>query len=146
MTWRTFVSRLTVCAGLGAYVCGCDGGASREARTLAQVVERYRRADNTQKAAMAVAISDTTCSAEDVCAARETCLASAKATVEALRIKGEISVALVDLEAGRLAKDDPEAQRLPAKLDDAETLLRDGFSRLQTCDEQLLNLKRAYRF
>lgn len=127
-------------------MAACDGGASREARTLAQAVERYRRADNSQKSAMVVAISDTSCSAADVCAAREVCLASATATVEALRIKGDVAASLADLESGRLAKDSPEAQRLPAKLGEAESLLRDGFQRLTACDEQILNLKRTYRF
>ncbi len=137
-SWLAIASWLAMAA--------CDGSAGREAQTLAQAVERYRRADNAQKAAMIVAISNAPCTAADVCAARETCLASANATAEALRLKNEVSASLADLEAGRLAKDSPEAQRLPAKLDEAETLLRDGFQRLTACDEQILNLKRTYRF
>ena len=45
-----------------------------------------------------------------------------------------------------MPKDAPEARALAGKLDEAETLLREGFAALPPCDEQIMGLKKKYGF
>lgn len=124
----------------------CDAGAKREAEQLVSAVERFRRAENAEKPAMVDAIRAVPCNDAEVCRAREECLASAESMAKALRLKSEVEQALGALEKGQLAKDSPEAQALPKKLDEAQTLLEQGHGRLAACDEQTSALKRKHRF
>lgn len=124
---------------------GCDGEKRQEAERLVVAVERFRRADNPGKPAAVDALRGVPCSASDVCRARDACLASAEATAKALRLKSEVEQGLAALERGALAKDSPEAQALPEKLDDAESLLKEGFEALPKCEEEITALKRRYR-
>lgn len=127
-------------------VCpACDSGERREAEQLVAAVDRYRRADNPGKPAAVDALRAVPCSAPDVCRARDACLASADATARALRLKSEVEQGLAAIERDAMPKDTPEAQALPAKLDEAEALLKEGFERLGPCDEQLMALKRRLR-
>lgn len=127
-------------------VAACESGARREAEQLVSAVERFRRAENAEKPAMVEAIRAVPCSDGEVCRAREECLASAEATAKALRLKSEVEQGLAALEKGQLAKDSPEAQALPKKLDEAQTLLEQGHTRLAACDDRVMALKRAHRF
>jgi hypothetical protein len=43
-----------------------------------------------------------------------------------------------------MPRDTPEARALPGKLDEAESLLNEGFAKLPACDAQLMALKRSY--
>ena len=123
----------------------CESGARREAQQLAAAVERFRRADNPAKPATVAAIREVSCTDAEVCGAREACLAAAESTGRALELKSEVEQGLIALEKGQLAKESPEAQALPSKLDMAETLLKEGHARLGACEEQLAALKRKHR-
>lgn len=130
----------------GPLAVACDAPARSEAQQLASAVERFRRAANVEKPATVAAIRDVRCSDPEVCRAREVCLASAEATANALQLKSDVEQGLAALEKGELAKESPEAQALPGKLDQAEALLKDGHGRLAACDDQIMALKRRHRF
>ena len=49
------------------------------------------------------------------------------------------------MEQGKLSRDSEAARALPAKLDEAESLLKEGFKALQPCDDQIMALKRKYQ-
>lgn len=132
---------LAVVAALAA----CDGGAGkREASTLVDAVDRYRRAEGPSKAALGEAVSAVACTDARVCDAKRACLAAIVPTTQALTLKDEVSRRLVELEQQRLAPDSPEAQALPGKLDDAERLLKDGRARMTDCDARLTDLRVAF--
>jgi hypothetical protein len=130
----------------GAAIVGCSSGAKREAEAVAQTVERFRRGENPEKPALVENIRAVGCTAQDVCRARDACLASAEATSKALRLKSEVEAGLQGIEKGTVARDSAEALALPQKLDEAEALLKEGFERLPACDDQILALKRTYQF
>ena len=132
---------MTIALGLAA----CDGAERRDADTVVRAVARFRAADNPSTPAMVEALRKTPCTAPDVCRARDTCLASGEATANALKLKDEVERGLAALERGALAKDAPDAQTLPAKLERAEALLVSGRDALPACDEQIQALKRKHR-
>jgi hypothetical protein len=85
------------------------------------------------------------CSAADVCKARDACLASAEATAKAMRLKSDVEQGLAAVEKDAMPRDSEPARALPGKLDEAEMLLKEGFSLLPACDEQIMDLKKRYR-
>lgn len=123
----------------------CDSAERRDAETVVAAVTRFRTADNASTPAMVEALRATLCTAPDVCKTRDECVAAGEATSKALRLKAEVEKGLAALEKGALAKDSPEAQELPKKLDEAETLLKKGHEALPKCDEQVQALKRKHR-
>jgi hypothetical protein len=137
---RALLAPLVV-AGL---VVGCDGAERRDARTVLEAVTRYRTADHPATPAAVDALKATPCSAADACRTRDACIASGEPTARALRLKGEVERGLSALEKGALAKDAPEAQALPAKLDEAEALLKQGHDALAACDAEVQALKRKH--
>ena len=124
---------------------GCDHDRRADAMLLVGRVDQFRRADNATKPSLVDAIRTTPCNEDDICAARTACLAFAEPTAKALVTKHEVEVSLGAIEHGTLAKDTPEAQSLPSKVDAAEALLKEGQSKLDACDSLLLDLKRTYR-
>jgi hypothetical protein len=135
---------LVLVLALGA--AGCDNAEKREAERLVETVTMFRRADNNAKPGAVENLRAVPCTAPDVCRARDACLASAEATAKALRLKNEVEQGLAKVEKGELAKDSPEAKALPKKLDEAETLLKEGHDGLTGCDDQIQALKRKHRF
>lgn len=131
-------------AFLGWLALAC-GGARQEADSLVRAMERFRRAENTDKPAAFDAVRATRCSAADVCRAQRECLAYAEPTAKALALKAEVEKALVALESDAMPKDSSEARALPGKLDEAERMLKEGMDHLEPCDNELLALKRAHR-
>lgn len=127
------------------FLSACGSGERREASMLAQAVERFHVADNAQKPAAVQALRAVRCAAPEVCRARDACLAAAEPTAKALRLKSEVEQGLSALEKGALQKESPEARALPQKLDDAESLLKEGFRGLPACDDQVAALKRKHR-
>lgn len=121
----------------------CDGGPRREAESVSLAVERFRRADNTAKPSAGEALRAVPCSATDVCQARDACLAFSEPTAQALRLEAEVAEGLRALDAGKLPKDGAAA--LPAKLERAESLLAEGKSRLEACDDAIQALRRRHR-
>lgn len=122
----------------------CDGEDKRRAASLVAAVEQFRRAENAARPARVEAIRAVACAPDDVCRARDACLASAEPTAKALTLKAEAENAIGRLERGELAKDAPEARALPQKLDDAQRLLDEGHDALAACDDALIALKRRY--
>lgn len=122
----------------------CDGAERRDAESVVLAVTRFRTADHAATPAMVEALRMTPCNAPDVCKTRDDCVAVGEATSKALRLKAEVERGLAALEKGALAKDSAEAKELPKKLDDAETLLKQGHEGLTKCDEQVQALKRKH--
>lgn len=133
-----------VTVSFAASVAACDGAEKREAEQLVFAMEHFRKADNAAKPSAVEGVRGVKCTAAEVCRARDACLASAEATVRALKIKSEVEQGLTAIEKGKLAKDSEEARQLPFKLDEAEGLLKEGFERLGPCDDQLMALKRRH--
>lgn len=128
-----------------ALAIACDAGPRREAESVIVAVERFRQADNASRPAAADALRAVPCTATDVCQARDACLAFSEPTAKALRLKREVEEGLKALETGTLPKDSPAARALPEKLEQAESMLREGQSRMTGCDEQMQALKRRHR-
>jgi len=92
--------------------------------------------ESQQQGVVAVACTDA-----EVCAAKQVCLAAIVPTTRALVLKDEVAARLGDLQAKRLAPDAPEADALPAKLDEAERLLHEGRAKMTECDAKLVGLR-----
>jgi hypothetical protein len=125
--------------------CACNTGARQEAAQVVEAVDRFRKADNAGKPATVEALRAVKCTSADVCKARDACLASAEATAKALRLKSEVEQGLTAVEKGTLSRDSEAARALPAKLDEAEALLKEGFALLPACDDEIMVLKRRHR-
>jgi hypothetical protein len=119
----------------------CDNAGAREASALSSAVDQYRRAGNAAKGERAQSVVAVTCTDAEVCAARAACLAAISPTVQALALKDDVAARLADLEAQRLAPDASEATALPAKLDDAERLLKEGHEKMEGCDKAMADLR-----
>jgi hypothetical protein len=128
-----------------AMLAGCTTGGKQEAAQVVEAMDRFRKADNPAKPDTVVSLRAVKCSAPDVCKARDACLASAEATAKALRLKSEVEMGLGAIEKGTMARESAEAKALPAKLDEAENLLKEGFAALPACDDQTMALKRKYQ-
>jgi hypothetical protein len=118
-----------------------EGTARREARSLVDTVERFRRAENDQKPAMAAVVSGVACTDAEVCAAKKACVEAIDPTARALALKDEVARALDDLAAKKLDPRDTRAQALPQKLDDAERLLNEGRAKMPACEQKIAELK-----
>jgi hypothetical protein len=123
---------------------GCGNTGKREAAALVDAVDRYRRAEGPSRDALGQAVSAMPCTDARVCEARQACVAAIEPTTRALTLKDEVTRQLADLEQKRLATDSPEVQALPAKLDEAEHLLKDGRARMTACDARLTDLRLAF--
>ncbi len=119
----------------------CAGSAKRESAALIGAVDRYRRADNASKAGLVESISGVACTDAQVCDAKQACLAAIEPTARALRLKDEVTLRLSDIEHKRLALDEPEAQALPDKLDEATRLLTEGRAKMTDCEKKLTDLR-----
>lgn len=139
--------RLVSLVGLVGLVglAACDSGERREAEAVTRVVERFRRADNREKPAALESIRAAKCSAPDVCHARDICLASAEPTSKSLRLSSEVEQSISAVERDAMARDSDEAKALPAKLDEAESLLKEGEKAMPACADAMMDLKRKYR-
>jgi hypothetical protein len=124
-------------------LAACDGNRG-DAERVITAVDRYRRADNAEKPARADELEATPCNGSEICRAKDACLASAKPTAKALRLKADVEKTLAAIEKSEVARDSPEALGLSKKLDDAEAALKDGFDHLQSCDDQIIALRRKH--
>jgi hypothetical protein len=125
-------------------LAACSGPGKREAQTLVDAVDRYRRADDPSKEAYGKAVAAVACTDSRVCDAKVACVAAIEPTTHALALKDEVARLLVELEEKRLAPDAPEAAALPGKLDEAERLLKDGRAGMARCDARLTDLRVAF--
>jgi hypothetical protein len=123
-----------------------SGNARQEAQQVAEAMDRFRKADNASKPSTVATLRAVKCTVTDICKARDACLASAEATSKSLVLKNEVEQGLSAVEKGTTPKDSAEARALGPKLDEAETLLKEGFAALPACDDQIMALKRKYAF
>ena len=113
---------------LGALIAS-RGGAPGEARGgfARAVVERYRTAPNGREGGprrdAGWGWSLLRCGG---CAAKVACLASSRPTVRGMALKHEVEVALDDLDAGKLTREQALGLGLPAKLDEASRAIEEG--------------------
>ncbi|MEO6420621.1 MAG: hypothetical protein ABIP39_14500 [Polyangiaceae bacterium] len=138
MTRRVFVFA-AACALLVS--CATD---KKEARALSTAIERFRLASDAEKGAAATQIAAVECTDAAVCEAKQACVAASDATAKGLALKAEVERLLADVQAKRLAPDDPSAKALPDKLDDADRLLKAGHRDMKACDEKVMALKLKY--
>lgn len=122
----------------------CTSAGKQQAVSLANAVDAYRHAPGPAKAERGKAVGDVACSEPKVCDAKQACVAAIDPTVRALALKDEVTARIADIEKGVLAKDSPEAQALPGKLDEAERLLKDGRAKMDACDAKLTELQGEY--
>ncbi len=139
---RTARALLVVAFASSLAACGNPG--KREAATLSDAVDRYRRAADASKEAEGKAVAAVVCSDARVCEAKQACVAAIEPTTRALALKDEVARSLIELEQKRLAPDSPEAEALPGKLDEAERLLKDGRAGMARCDARLTDLRVAF--
>jgi hypothetical protein len=134
-----------VLLSVASVVAGCERSPKREAASLANAVDRCRKADSVSRSREVKSVEDVPCTAEDVCAAKMFCAEALARTAEALAIKDRVAQRLDDIEAKRLAVDEPEAEALPAQLDIATRLLGQGRVKMSICDTRLAELSVKYR-
>jgi hypothetical protein len=129
-------------ASVLALVClqACNGALHRESGALAEAVDRYRKAAPAQKGPARQAVLAVACSAPDVCTAKQVCLAAIDSTLQAFALKDEVAARIADVQEKRIARDSPEAEALPGKLEAAERLLQEGWAEMSKCDAQLAAL------
>jgi hypothetical protein len=121
---------------------GCSGQAKREVSALAAALDAYRAApEGPATTQRADDVARTACSDPQVCDARTACVAAITPTLRALALKDEVTRRLGDLQAHRLAPDAPEAQALPAKLDEASRLLQEGRAGMTACEKKVNDLR-----
>lgn len=109
-------------------------------------MERFRQAESAAKPALVAALRAVECTASDVCEAKKVCLSSAEPTAQALRLKSEVEQGLHALTLDASVREAAQIQALPAKLDEAEHLLQEGYGALPRCTDALTALKRKYAF
>jgi hypothetical protein len=143
---RPALARMLVCgsAALATLLPACANPAKREAATLVDAVDRFRRADDASKATQVQAIAGVACTDAKVCDAKQSCLAAADATARAFALKDEVARRLGDIEQKRLAPDAPEAKALPGQLDEAQKLLEQGRAKMPDCEKKLADLRVNY--
>jgi hypothetical protein len=122
------------------------GSGKREAMSLIAAVDRYRQAPMASKAAPEDVLEKLACTDPEVCAARETCLASARPTIRGVALKQQVESALDDLQAGRVTKDQVAAMGLAQKLDDASHAIEEGQGNLLACDAKVTALRMKYAY
>jgi len=125
-------------------LAACSGPGKREATTLTDAVDRYRRADDASKESQGKAVGAVACTDSRVCEAKQACVAAIEPTTRGLALKDEVARLLVEIEQKRLAPDSSEAEALPGKLDEAERLLKDGRAGMAQCDARLTDLRVAF--
>lgn len=138
---RTSVALLAL---LGA-AAACTSPTKQEAKSLVSAVDRYRRAENTEKPELADALEAVPCTDAEVCATKDACLAVSRPTAKALRLQREVSQGVADIQDGGLSPYDPKARAFPDKIDESEKLLAEGQAALEACDEKLTALRLKYR-
>jgi hypothetical protein len=132
------------CLLLAALALGACTSTRRDARSLLEAVDRYRKAEMKAKGPLADALAAVSCSAAEVCAAKAACLASAQPTVKGIALKVEVEAALADLHAGKTTQEDVASRGLAQKLDQATGLLEEGEAKLSACDAQITALRLEY--
>jgi hypothetical protein len=115
-----------------------------EVASLAVSVDRFHRASNDERPARADDLALVACRDAEVCAAKALCVEATTATATALRLKHEAETLLDEVQAGKRDGNDPTVLALPAKLDQASSLLMKGHDAMPACDQKILVLRERY--
>jgi hypothetical protein len=124
-------------------ILGCTS-THREASSLVEAVDRYRKAEMNAKAPLLDALAAVPCSAAEVCAAKDACLAAARPTVKGMALKAEVERALGALRGDGGNAGSASSGELVGKLDQATVLLSEGEARLPACDARVTALRLEY--
>jgi hypothetical protein len=125
----------------------CANSGKREAATLSDAIDRFRRADSgAARTAQAAAVAAVACTEGRVCDTKKTCVEAIDPTVKAMALKDEVASKIADIEGGKLAADSDDARSLPGKLDEATHLLGEGHRKMGQCDSMLTDLRVLYGF
>jgi hypothetical protein len=146
MTVRAQVSfglALLALAVLVAATTSCAPG-KREAASLVEAVDRYRRAEMASKGPLADALDAVPCTVTEVCAAKTACIAASRPTAEGVALKAEVETSLAALHAGKITQEEAASRNLPAKLGRAGLLLDEGYAKLPACDARITALRLRY--
>ena len=130
--------------GLFTLAAACTNDAKVQTASLSTAVARYHLADNQGKQGAAEGIARVACTDADVCAAKQACVAGSAAIVKGLALKAEVESGLADVNAHRIAVDDPRASGLFGKLDEGKHVIEEGRVALESCDTRLAALKRKH--
>jgi hypothetical protein len=133
--------RLSFGLAAALLVSACRPSGKVEAASLDDAVDRYRRAEGTQKVSESEAVAALPCTSPEVCDAKKACLGAMDATTRALALKDEVARTVGDLQEKRLALDASAVQDLPGKLDEATRLLQEGRTKMTDCEKQLVDLR-----
>jgi hypothetical protein len=126
-------------------VVACHDVAKDETASLAAAIERFRLADDSEKYTRKDDIERVKCTVDDVCKARDACVAAADELNRSNRLRLEVKISLAKLEQGSLTKDDAEAKALPQKLDESEALLKSSRAHMTDCDTRVAALQAAHK-
>ena len=130
--------------GLLCALCVACASGKRESASLVVAVDRYRAAEMGGKGPLADAIAAVPCSVDEVCAAKEACVASARPTARGAALKAEVESSLAELHAGRITQEQAASRGLAGKLDEASRLLDEGHDKLAACDARITALRLEY--
>jgi len=120
--------------------CACTTTAKQEARSLVAAVDRYHKAENTEKPAAADELEKVSCTDDEVCDAKSACVKSASAMAKALRKQHDVETKIAAFD-GSIPKDDPGAQALPGQLDEVDRLMKESQDAMPACDEKITALR-----
>jgi hypothetical protein len=135
--------RWAVCLAIALGSVACTS-THREAASLIEAVDRYRKAEMNAKGPLADALAKVPCSAAEVCAAKEACLATARPTVKGMALKAEVEAALGALRRDGGSLEGASSKGLVQTLDQATGLLEEGEARLPACDARVTALRLEY--
>jgi hypothetical protein len=121
----------------------CDDRAARDAAGLVAAVDNFHAADSGYKAAAAKAVEAATCSATDVCAAKQACLDAIEPTVQGIALDDDVKKALDAIESTQ-PPDPTLAPMLADKAKRARALLDKGHDAMHACDERTVALRVKY--
>ena len=129
-------------AGLAALACalgGCsstvDAEAKQSAGRVARAIELLRDAPNASKATALAELGKLTCAGPEVCETRAACQVAYAEHVEAVALT----------EAAKLKLKDGQAEAAAQLLGSAETKLGQANTKVQSCTERQLALRRRYK-
>jgi hypothetical protein len=121
-------------------VAACTPTSTREARSLISAVDRFHKAENSEKPTASDDIEKVVCTDEEVCAAKDACVKGATPMAKALRKQRDVQMTIAKYD-GAIPSSDPTAMSLPAELDEVDRLMNESKSAMTTCDDKITALR-----
>lgn len=142
MTFRNMRALCMCGLGLMSMAPLACNGSAKEAELMVAAIDQYRNASGDPDVVRAAeALAATRCENENVCRARDACLAASDPMRRALTLKREVEVGIAGIQPG-----DQSAGNLglTRKLDEADGLLRASKEKLELCDVEEQGLRHRY--